>query len=161
MVYVLDSSALIHAYRHDFPPDSDPGDFWEWLDAIAAQGEIIIPEMVFEEVKRRTDGLYEFLTNLENVEKTPSADALPYMNEVLEAYSNDPTDTDIEGLDLIADPYLIAHALALDAVVITDEVPRPNATVPRNKQIPDICAALGVTCIRYPRFLWEVRANWT
>jgi hypothetical protein len=44
-----------------------------------------------------------------------------------------------------ADPWLIAHALPTNGVVVTHESNRhPNAKVVR---IPDVCATLGVPCI--------------
>jgi len=50
-IFIIDTDALIHAYRYDFPPDGDHGGFWEWLDELAQSFDIFIPEKVLEEIK--------------------------------------------------------------------------------------------------------------
>jgi len=156
-MYVIDSDALITAFRYDFPPRSDPGGFWNWLNEMAGQGQIVIPEAVFDEIGGGTDDLYELLIGMKNINKEPTANALQCISQVLEAYDEDLSEIDLEQIDG-ADPYIIAHAMGLDAVVVTNEVPN-NATVPRNKKIPNICESLNVSCMRYPRFLWEMRGK--
>ena len=83
-------------------------------------------------------------------------DALLHIGQVLNAYGP-LTDVALEELNEKADPYLIAHALALGAAVVTNEASHPGTTNPLNKHIPDICSYLGIACIRYPRFLWEMK----
>jgi hypothetical protein len=64
---------------------------------------------------------------------------------------------ELEIFDKRADAYLIAHGLDLGATIVTNEVSSPNKTAPLKKKIPDICRTMGVGCIRYPRFLWEMK----
>ena len=155
-MYLFDADSLILANRHDFPIDNNPGTFWEFLEDMGNQGQIRIPETVFDEIVRRDDALSRWLSSRRIIFLIPTIDALPHLRYVLNAYGP-VTDIDLEELNEKADPYLVAHALASGATVVTNEASHPNTTSPRNKHIPDICTSLGVTCIRYPRFLWEMR----
>ena len=151
----MDSDALIHAFRYDFPPDNDPGDFWRWIEEIDDEHEIVICDKVLDEIKKGNDDLYQFLSVLKGFRRETVASALPHLTDVMAAYG-EMDDVDLETIDKTADPYLVAHAIALGATIVTNEVSRPAATAVRNKKIPDICTTLGVSCIRYPRFLWNM-----
>ena len=156
--FVIDTDALIHAYRYDFPPDGNHGGFWEWLDALAGTIDIYIPEKVYKEIKDGNDKLADLLDGLNNLKNQPTTAALSHINKVLGAYGQ-LTEIDLEIIDKKADPYVIAHAIELKAIVVTNEIPEPGRTVPRNKKIPDICSTLKVPCVRYPRFIWEMRGS--
>lgn len=56
-----------------------------------------------------------------------------------------------------ADPWLIAHALDTQGVVVTHESDKhPNA---KRVRIPDVCAALGVPCIDTYEMLKKLGAD--
>lgn len=155
-IFVIDADALIHAYRYDFPPDGDHGGFWGWLDELAQSFDICIPEKVLEEIKKGNDGLADLLRELHHLKDLPTEDSLKHIPSVLEAYGA-LTEVDIEIIGVKADPYIIAHAIESKATVVTNEIPEPGRTEPRNKKIPDICSILDVSCVRYPHFIWEMR----
>jgi len=154
-VYLFDADSLMLANRHDFPIDRDPGTFWRFLEDMGRQAQIRIPEAVYDEIEDGDDILRTWLSTRRDVFLIPTNDALPRLQQVLDAYGPI-TDVELETLNRIADPYLIAHALVLGATVVTNEGSHPHATSPLNKQIPDICHSLHVSCMRYPRFLWEM-----
>jgi len=154
-MYLFDSDSLILANRHDFPINRDPGTFWEFLEEKGNQGQILIPEAVFDEIGHRDDDLSTWLSARRQIFIIPTNDALPYMHFVLDTYGP-VTEIDLEELNGKADPYLVAHAMALGASVITNEASHPGTTNPCNKHIPDICSCLNIVCIHYPRFLWEM-----
>ena len=155
-MYLFDADSLILANRHDFPIGKDPGTFWDFLEDMGNQGQIRIPEAVFDEIGGSDDSLSAWLDSRRHIFLVPTIDALPHISQVLNAYGPI-TDVDLEELNDRADPYLVAHALALGATVVTNEASHPGTTSPLNKYIPDICSCLGVACIRYPRFLWEMK----
>jgi hypothetical protein len=154
-MYIFDSDSLIHAYRDDFPPEGEHGDFWNWLDNIGSQEGIIIPESVREELGRKTDGLKEFLTKYPNLKNEPTVNCFPVLTEVLSAYG-DLSDVDVEILETRADPYVISHSMILNATVVSCEVSEPYK-IGINKKIPDICDALDISFESYPHFLWRMR----
>lgn len=154
-MYIFDSVALIHAYRDDFPPEGEHSHFWNWLDNIGNHEGIIIPEKVFDELSKKTDGLNKFLTKYPNLKNEPTVNCLPILPRVLSTYG-ELSDVDLERLDRKADPYVIAHAIMLNATVVSSEVSEPYKTGV-NKKIPDICDTLDISFESYPRFLWRMR----
>jgi len=155
-LFVIDTDVLIHAYRYDFPPDGDHGGFWEWLDELAQSVDIFIPGKVLEEINRGNDGLADLLHELHHLKHLSTRDSLEHLPSVLQAYGR-LTELDLETIDKKADPYVIAHAIELKAIVVTNETSEPGRIEPRNKKIPDICSILGIICVRYPHFIWEMR----
>jgi hypothetical protein len=155
-MYILDSDFLISAYRHDFPPTSDDNGFWKWLDELGATHTIVIPEKVFEEIGRGTDDLIDLISGFQYIQKESVSSAAPHISSVLTAYGALSED-DLEILNNRADPYLVAHGIGLGGSVVTNEISEPNRTKPLNKKVPDICALMGVKCVRYPRFIWEMQ----
>jgi hypothetical protein len=154
-MYIFDSNSLIHAYRDDFPPKWKDSDFWNWLDNIGDHDGIIVPEKVFEELSKKTDGLNKFLTKYPNLKKEPTINCLPILPKVLATYG-DLSDVDLERLEKKADPYVISHAIMLKGIVVSCEVSEPYK-IGINKKIPDICGALNVSFESYARFLWRMR----
>lgn len=153
-MFLFDADSLILANRHDFPIDRDPGTFWNFLEDMGKQGQIRIPEAVFEEIRRGDDRLSTWLSARKKPLFVPTKDALPRIGQVLAAYGQ-VTDIDLEKLH--ADPCLIAHAWVMGATIVTNETSRPGATSMLKRKIPDVCSRLGVACMRYPRFLWEMK----
>ncbi|MDP2918899.1 MAG: DUF4411 family protein [Dehalococcoidia bacterium] len=154
-MYLFDADSLILANRHDFPLDTDPGTFWQFLEEMGNRGEIRIPEAVFGEIERKDDRLKEWLTVRRNVFLIPNNDAHPFLTRVLVTYGFR-TDLELEQFAGSADPYIIAHALCIEATVVTNEMRQPGITNPAKKKIPDICDSLRIPSIHYPRFLWEM-----
>lgn len=154
-MYIFDSNSLIHAYRDDFPPEGEHDDFWNWLDNIGNSEGIIIPEKVLDELSKKTDGLNKFLTKYPNLKNEPTVNCLTVLRNVLSTYG-DLSDVDVEILEKKADPYVISHAMILNATVVSCEVSEPYK-IGINKKIPDICDALDISFESYARFLWRMR----
>jgi len=155
-MYILDSDFLIHAYRYDFPPGPSDNGFWSWLDDLGKTYEIVIPEKVHAEIEAGTDKLIDLIGGFNHIKKEPVNSALPYLQDVLNIYG-ELDERQLEIIDKKADPYLVAHGLGLKAIIVTNETSQPGIINPIKKKIPDICQCAGVTCMRYPRFLWELR----
>jgi|WetSurMetagenome_2_1015567.scaffolds.fasta_scaffold65424_3 hypothetical protein len=157
-VFIIDADVLIHAFRYDFPPNGNHDGFWEWLNDLASTYDIVIPESVLKELREGNDGLFEMINQLGNLKFPPTQDSLIQLPNVLQAYGQ-LTELDLEIIGNKADPFLVAHGLVLDGTVVTNEIPEPGRTAPRNKKIPDICSILHVNWTRYPHFLWEMRGR--
>jgi hypothetical protein len=154
-MYIFDTVSLIHAYRDDFPPKKDDGHFWDWFDNIGNHDGVVIPEKVLEELNRKTDGICDFLKSLTNLKNESTTSCLKYLPSVLGTYGT-LSDVDLELLESKADPYVIAHAIGLNATVVSSEISEP-LRIGKNKKIPDLCQSLGVSFESYPRFLWRMR----
>ncbi|GFK93424.1 hypothetical protein NNJEOMEG_01256 [Fundidesulfovibrio magnetotacticus] len=153
MRYIFDSNVLITAHRWDFTFDGSPY-FWDWLVSLGSQGVVGIPECVFMEINRSTDQLSKWLKKNRSVFFIPTEDAALSVQAALSAYTTH-SERDVERIP-DADPFVVAHALSSGSTVVTYETPKPNAA-PHNRKIPDVCALLNVACVRFPRFLWDMR----
>lgn len=154
-MYVFDSSSLIQAYRDDFPPSKDNDIFWGWFDNIAKYEGIVVPEKVYEETGKKDDGLKQYITSLLNIQEEPTVNCMAVFKTVVDAYGTLSTE-DLERLDAIADPYVIAHSITLKATAVSCEKTAP-LRIGLNKKIPDICDSLSVSHESYTRFLWRMR----
>jgi hypothetical protein len=152
MIYILDSNFLIDAWRVHFPIPEHP-EFWRWLGSLAQKEIIAIPAQVYDEVAKGQDVLSVWL----EANKTGFVHEVPEyiqaISEALQAYGK----IDEATLDILkADPWVIAHAVAVKGAVVTSEKPN-KAISPHNKKIPSICEALNIPCLTFSRFMWEVR----
>jgi len=154
-MYLFDTSVFIKAHKHDFPINVNPGTFWEFVEEGGTKGEIQVPESVLEELSKRDDEVFKWVSDRKDIFIITTEHALPYLQRVLAAYGIF-NEADLEVFDGKADPFVIAEALASNAIVVTDETSHPGATSVRKKQIPDICQNVGIGCVRYPRFLWDM-----
>jgi Domain of unknown function (DUF4411) len=154
-MYIFDTVSLIHAYWDDFPPKGKGNSFWKWLNSIGMLEGIVIPEKVFEELDKKTDGLSDFLKTLPNIKSVATINCLSSLGKVLKEYGQ-LSDVDLERLEAKADPYLIAHGLVLKSVVVSSERSEPTR-LGINKKIPDICHSLNIDFESYPAFLWRMR----
>ncbi|ADJ26462.1 conserved hypothetical protein [Dehalogenimonas lykanthroporepellens BL-DC-9] len=158
-IYIIDTCALIAAYRHDFPPTGAHNGFWEWLNGLATIHQIVIPQAVREEIECGTDGLSKLIVSaLPNTVNEPTENSLNQLPSVLGAYGVR-TELDIEFLEKRADPYIIALALETGGTVVTNETSNPNRTSPQKKKIPDICHGLNINCLRYTNFVWQMSST--
>ncbi len=155
MKFFFDTNILITTRNLDFPLASNHA-FWNWLVELGTAGVVGIPETVFEEIGNGNDDLARWLQDNKKVFWVPTLESLGSLQTVLDTYEKPIAETTLERLK--ADPFIITHAFACgaSATVVTYEQPRGFVT-PHRKKIPNVCAELGVRCIRLPEFLWDMR----
>jgi len=150
LIYFLDTNVLIDADRLHFAI-RERQDYWNWLLSLGRKGQIKIPETVYDEVK--DDDIAKWLKEHKDVFFCRTEECLAALPRVAQGYGNQPE----EMLEIIiADPFIIAHAIVAGGAVVTHERPN-NATAPKNKKIPTVCQALGVPCLTLLTFMWEMR----
>ena len=154
MIFFLDTSILIDMEQLHFPIDKG-SEFWDWLLKIGQDGLVKIPESVYDETDRQYDRISKWLNANRSVFLCKTIDCIPFIGNVLTAYGYG-TLNEGEIENLVADPYVIAHALAVGGTVVTSEKPN-KAIAPRAKKIPGVCEALDVPCLTLPGFMWKVR----
>lgn len=152
MLYLLDANVLITASNLYYPLDAVP-EFWDWLVHHASIGNIKVPIEIFEEIKdggtdtRKKDLLYAWIQEQKDLLVLDQEVDSELVKRVVEqGYARDLTDDELEQLG--RDPFLIAHGLASpnDRFIVTTEVSAPKKTR-QNRRIPDVCRALGVSCV--------------
>ena len=154
MMYVLDSTFFIDIKNYDMPLETDPA-FWDWLLMLAEAKTVAIPEQVYEELTAGNDKLAAWMRAHKNAFVDQYA-ALAQIRRVMDEGYGLLDEVTIE--TLWADPWVIAHALAVGGTVVTSEKPG-NQTAPRKKKIPSVCAALGVPCCTITAFLWRMHTS--
>ena len=147
MLYLLDANVLIDANRDYYPIERVP-EFWDWLAAMGEQGQVKVPQEIYDEVvnppPERPDVLVDWLR--------ANRDALLLGEEVRQdlvalvteqGYVNTPTEVDLEKIG--RDPFLIAYALVdpADRSVISHETSRPSRRG-ANRKVPDVCDDFNV-----------------
>ena len=145
--YCIDTSSLINLTRW-YPRNNFPS-LWKEIENLVSQGRLIAPNYVLKEIEQATDKKDELLKwskghktmfkKLDN-EEIPSAQNIVRKNPNL----IDPNKT-IED----ADPFVIAQAIAKNAVIITDE----SKTNPN--KIPSVAANYTIKCISLVEFIKE------
>ena len=148
-IYCIDSSAWLDGWVRDYPRDVFPS-LWEKLGEYIATGVLKCSEEVYVELKRKVDGLHEWLMARKAVFVTTDVEIQKRVAALLKEHPR-LVDT-IRGRSQ-ADPFVIAVAEHLGAVVVTGETPRGNLDVPK---IPDVCKARDIRCIDFLAMLREL-----
>lgn len=152
MIYILDSSFFIETSRLHLPLDKQPI-FWNWLVKLAKAKVISIPSMVYEELIAGDDRLAVWMQANKEALVNQNAAYDQISRVMAEGYG---TIDEVTLEVLRADPWVIAHALAVGGTVVTSEKPGKQ-TAPRNKKIPSVCKVLYVPCCTITSFLWQMR----
>ena len=143
--YLLDTNVFIQAKNLHYGFDFCPA-FWEWLEAQNQAGMVASIEKVGDELKALNDDL----THWAKARGTdfflqPDDSIVPTLSSVSEwASSQNYEAVAVSTFLQVADYWLVAHALALGAAVVTHEV---SADTIRKVKIPNACIALGVQCL--------------
>lgn len=154
--YCLDANVLIQAWQKYYSPTLCPS-YWEVLNQLGAEGIIFLPYNVAEEITRTEDDLADWLRS--------SRIEVYHIDEQVglalkEVFKNPIHQTLVARGRSLADPWVIATAIASGACVVTKEemITAQNTT---KVKIPNICLNMGVRCINDFEFLVEVSARFS
>lgn len=160
-MYILDTNFLITANQH-MPIDSGH-ELWDKLIELSKQDVIKIPEEVLKELGAGNDNISTWVNENYDSLVLKTSDSLEFLPVVMTEYERGADNIfqeDIDFLDRVADPYIIAHALALGATIVTGEIYKSDNYIqkrPRNRKIPEICSGLKIECIGNFKFLWDIK----
>lgn len=152
MKFCIDTSAWLDGWARDYPPDVFPS-LWEKIDELIMDGTICSTEEVYIELKKKDDSLIEWMKTRKQV-FTPIEEGIQEI--VLELLSDHPRLVDTHRNRSQADPFVIATAEYMNAIVVTGETPRGKLDKPK---IPDVCQHRGTKCISFLEMLRMV--GWT
>ena len=143
MIYCLDTNVFLQAWNGYYARDFFP-DYWDSLDQLAQKGTVFATEEVKKELEDIDDDLKEWISSRPYFFK-PIDDAVQEcLVEVLKDPNHHRLVDSVRGRSK-ADPWVIAHAMAKGATVVTKEEYAPPET-PRIK-IPNVCEDLGIEWI--------------
>ena len=148
--YCLDTNVFIQAWHGHYAPSLAPT-YWEQLDALAEEGVIFSPIEVRMELEVIDDELKMWIKDRDYLFREISE---PIQEIVRQIMADHPTLVDSSRQRSIADPWVIATAMADNAIVVTNEV---GVGLGRRRQrIPDVCGALNTPCIDEFEFVKQV-----
>jgi hypothetical protein len=152
MLYVIDTSAIVDAWRKWYSPDSIPG-FWDKLDNLAMLGEITLPDAVLLELQSVEPDLYRWCKDREEYIITPSTSEI---QNIIRTIAREYPNLQNAGAfaSNFADPIVIAVAEHNGGIVITHEKATGNINGPN---IPDVCRAKNIRVIQIHHLVHEQR----
>ena len=153
-IYCLDANVLIQAWQKYYSPKFCP-DYWEVLNKLGAQNRIFIAELVYEEIVRTDDDLSEWLKRSSiPVRKIDE----PVTKCLQSIYAHNPLHKNLVDnvkSRSLADPWIIAHAINDNAVVVTKEE-KVMALNSNRIKIPNVCHNMGIRWINDFEFIEEL-----
>lgn len=143
--FCLDTNVLIQAWQKYYSPQICPS-YWDMLNELGINNIIFIPEVVYNEIVQTDDDLSKWL----KLSKIPIRKIDKQVTECLkEIYSSNPNHkylVDNTKARSLADPWVIAHALRENAIVVTKEE-KVTAINTTKIKIPNVCENMNVPCI--------------
>ncbi|ADG81940.1 DUF4411 family protein [Thermincola potens] len=153
-MYCIDTSALLHGWKRDYPPDIFKS-LWDNLTELGQSNNLISPDEVLLELKRGDDDLCAWMEEREYIFIEPDEEAQKVVAEIVNRFPDFVPEESHDGV--WADPYVIAVAKVKNATVVTGEkAVGPGAKRPK---IPNICQELGIECITLLELIR--REGWT
>ncbi|MEI8204701.1 MAG: DUF4411 family protein [Bacteroidota bacterium] len=143
--YCLDTNVLIQAWNTYYSPKFCP-DYWKVLDELGEQGIIFLPKIVNDEIIKVDDNLAAWIKNSKikihpiNTEVTECLKKINIINTDHKYLVSE------NGKHSIADPWVIAHAMEQNAIVVTKEI-KDAITKPTKIKIPHVCHNMNVRWI--------------
>ncbi len=152
--YFLDANVLIQAWQKYYSPKICP-DYWERLNELGSKGIISLPEMVYEEISRTEDDLSDWLkkSDIKKVKITESVTSC--LKDIYSKNEKHKLLVDNRKGRSLADPWLIAHAMSENAIVVTKEILITQANS-KTIRIPNVCSNMGVRWIDDFEFIQEL-----
>jgi hypothetical protein len=138
MIYCVDTSAWLDGWVRDYPEDVFPSLM------------IKCSEEVYVELEKKDDGIHDWLKSRKQAIVPIDQEIQRIVSQLLAAH---PRLVDTHRSRSQADPFVIATAERLRAVVVTGEKPRGKLDTPK---IPDICGVRNLRCISFLEMLREL-----
>lgn len=145
--YSFDTNALIEPWNKYYTLKI-VSDYWDILDNLAKEKIIFCSIQVKYEIDKIDDKLKKWVSNRPYLFREVTDEVNQHLRDILASH---PELVDSKRGRSLADPWVIAHALAENAVVVTKE-----GLAPKKVHIPDVCRDLGVQCISDHDFVNEI-----
>lgn len=127
--------------------------YWEILDDLGKKEIVFCPDQVKREIDKVDDALKAWLNSRPHFVRQETEEVQQYVRKILEAF---PNLISVGANRSMADPWVIAHAIAEDAVVVSKEY-IVNATQKSSRvKIPDVCRHFRVSYIDDFKFMDEI-----
>lgn len=146
-IYCLDTNVLIEPWNKYYSM-ALCSDYWELLDELARSGIVFCTEEVRREVEKIDDGLKEWVLNRPHIIREITPQVQENIRNILGRFPRLIQHTKDRSM---ADPWVIAHAMDTQAIVVTKELNKGPQT--QKVSIPDVCDGFGVPWMNDFEFL--------
>lgn len=116
--YCLDTNCFVEAWNKYYSPEFCHS-YWDVLGELADKDIIFITEKVKEEIEKKDDKLSEWLKTHKSIVKKIDSKVQIGLKEIFQANPDHHRLVDNTRNRSQADPWVIAHAIAENAVVVT------------------------------------------
>jgi hypothetical protein len=158
-LYCLDANVLIQAWREYYSPTFCP-DYWRLLSEMGLSGIIFLPQMVAEEITRTDDDLSDWLKKSQIPIKKIDGTVTECLRRMYSANPMHKYLVDNIKQRSLADPWVIAHAMSVEACVVTRENKETAINTTRIK-IPNVCENMKVRCINDFQLIAEMNIRFS
>lgn len=157
-IYCLDTNVLIEAWNTYYSPALCP-DYWAVLNELGAKRLIFIPQEVYEEIAKQDDGLSDWLKNSNIPIHSQNEEVCINLKNIYAKDASHVRLVDSTKQRSLADPWVIAHAMTVNATVVTKEA----LAVDTNKKvkIPNVCDNMEIRWINDFRFIQELNIRFS
>jgi len=137
--FCVDTSAFLDAWERYYSPDVFSS-LWNQLDELVQKRTIIISTEVYNEMKKKSDGVVQWARSHRSYCVTPNDEIFLGVRTIMKQFPNFVNHhKDRSG----ADPFVIATAQLEKGTVVTAEKPGKK----NDPKIPDVCSYFGVPCL--------------
>ncbi|NAS14435.1 DUF4411 family protein [Poritiphilus flavus] len=153
-LYCLDANVLIQAWQKYYSPEISPS-YWDTLNDLGRRGIIFVPSAVKDEIEKGEDDLYLWLKSSSIPIRQIDGQVTKCLKDI---YAANPTHKYLvssNGIHSLADPWVIAHAINENAVVVTKEI-KDVYKKPTKIKIPHVCDNMKIKWINDFDFIKEV-----
>lgn len=161
-MYLLDANILISA-ANTFYKFSRVPEYWDWLKHHGEQGNVKLPQEIYDEITVGRDQLSDWMKEKACkealcIKQTSNPRTVQHVLD--NGYGTNLNEVELEYIG--KDPFLVACAFSRpDRCVVTAEV-LSQAKKRHMRKVPDVCDSLGVRWISGHAFLdvLDFRTNW-
>lgn len=158
-IFCIDANILIQAWQKYYSPEFCPS-YWEVLNELGKKGSIFIPELVYEEIERGEDDLYDWLKESDIPIQKIDGEVTNCLKEIYDSNPKHKFLVSNNGIHSKADPWVIAHAMKENAIVVTKE--QKDYIKKQTKiKIPHVCDNMGVEWIDDFEFIKRTNIKFT
>ncbi|MGD9639603.1 MAG: DUF4411 family protein [Alphaproteobacteria bacterium] len=158
-IYCLDANVLIQAWQKYYSPKFCP-EYWNILNDLRKQNRIFLPEAVKEEITRTEDELSIWLKKSSIPIQKIDEEIIKNWQKIIEVNPLHKLLVDnVKGRSL-ADPWVISHAMKMNATVVTKEN-KETAYNSKRIKIPNVCENIGLRWINDFEFIEEVNIKFS
>lgn len=150
--YCLDTNAFVEPWNKYYSIKLC-SEYWEILNNLGQKGIVFCPDQVKREIDKIDDSLKDWLNSKPYFIRQETEEVQKYVRKILAKF---PYLISVGANRSMADPWVIAHAMAENATVVSKEyIANPSQRNSRIK-IPDVCQHFKVNCINDIDFNGEI-----